>query len=482
MVDHGAFLDASWRIYKGQKPYIDFIYTTGPIHLYMNAFFFFLLGFGKSAILTHLITVSSLVAAATFFIAQRRMPLILTLIATLLSVVGFYWWFPHPWYDHSAFLFGVMAVWLLIQIDAGHLGGRAFWITFWCGAMALLSFMTKTNIGACFLLVFGLYALSFRSGKLLLGYASGIFAALGLIFLLIPAPAALIENVFTTYGASASQRLLRFVVFETFLKSHYWVPFLVVLLNLFYLRKSGLRIVFLFFGIIATAIFTLNTGSLREASNISLYGVAMALAFMLLYQSKAYYRNVFEKTFYAVSITCLIGISVWQIVYVSTYSFGRAQGKFAFFPVASYSFTKGPFEGWLVGEDPDRALNPMIEFVKTEIPKEDSLLILTNLQIINALTGRDSYRGVPFLWDLRLEIVPAPGKQLESVWEQIVVKDPPVWILTEREPQFPPEKINELIAYLHLPPEFLSQYRVVKNWGRYGILKRLERSEGGVAT
>ena len=55
--DMGSFLDASWRVFKGQTPYVDFIYTTGPLHIYMNAFFFTLFGFGKKAILAHLIAV-----------------------------------------------------------------------------------------------------------------------------------------------------------------------------------------------------------------------------------------------------------------------------------------------------------------------------------------------------------------------------------------------------------------------------------------
>ncbi len=42
--DMGGFLDASWRVFRGQKPYVDFIYTTGLVRLYMNAFSFSFLG------------------------------------------------------------------------------------------------------------------------------------------------------------------------------------------------------------------------------------------------------------------------------------------------------------------------------------------------------------------------------------------------------------------------------------------------------
>ena len=68
--DMGSFLDASWRVYQGQIPYVDFIYISGPIHLYMNALFFFLFGFGKTAILIHLLTVSSIVIVITYSLVK----------------------------------------------------------------------------------------------------------------------------------------------------------------------------------------------------------------------------------------------------------------------------------------------------------------------------------------------------------------------------------------------------------------------------
>jgi len=49
--DISAFTDASWRVYSGQKPYVDFMFVSGPVHLYLNAFFFFLFGIGKNAFL-----------------------------------------------------------------------------------------------------------------------------------------------------------------------------------------------------------------------------------------------------------------------------------------------------------------------------------------------------------------------------------------------------------------------------------------------
>jgi len=100
--DMGSFLDASWRVFCGQAPYADFIFITGPVHLWMNAFFFVLFGFGKTAVLAHLVAVHSIVILCTFFIAARFAPPWTAILAAALSTVCFYWPVSHPWYDQSA--------------------------------------------------------------------------------------------------------------------------------------------------------------------------------------------------------------------------------------------------------------------------------------------------------------------------------------------------------------------------------------------
>ena len=95
-LDWGGFLDASWRVFIGQKVYHDFFYHSGPVHLYMNAFFFQLFSFGKNAILAHLVTVNSLMILATFFATYRRVPVFFTILTTVHTLTSYYWIYPHP--------------------------------------------------------------------------------------------------------------------------------------------------------------------------------------------------------------------------------------------------------------------------------------------------------------------------------------------------------------------------------------------------
>ena len=108
--DMGAFLDASWRVYIGQRPYLDFMYISGPVHLYLNAFFFTLFGFGKLAVLAHLVTVHSIVIVITYLIAKKYTPSSIALLSALLSTTCFYWPASHPWHDQSAHFWGLLAI------------------------------------------------------------------------------------------------------------------------------------------------------------------------------------------------------------------------------------------------------------------------------------------------------------------------------------------------------------------------------------
>jgi len=466
--DYSGFLDASWRVYRGQVPYRDFIYTVGPIHLYMNAFFFFLFGFGKTAILAHLITVSTLVIGATFAITYRRLPFIFCLLSTLLSCVGFYWWFPHPWYDQSAFFWMILSVSLLLSFQFSEVTKKSCAASLVCGIFCSLSLMTKTNIGGSFLLICLLYLASFKSIRTLAAFAIGLAIGFVFVWILIKSPALLIDNVFLNYGVGATRQLARFLVFETFLKNGYWIPALVALLNCFYFLKSNFRFLFLFFGITVVAIFSLNTGSLREPANIALFGILTAVAFRLFYDARNLYQSVISKTIYGASIAILITASIWQILFTADYSFKRANGFFRFYPLSAKTIASGPLAGWRFNHDDDAVFNDILIYVNQNISKRDSFLILTDLQILYPLTGHNSYQGVPFLFSV--DILPAPGKQLKSV-QKAIANNRPDWILTHRDSNVP--YINDLIRYLELQDFLLTNYQLVNHWGRYGLFKRI---------
>lgn len=468
--DYGGFLDASWRVYQGQIPYRDFIYIVGPIHLYMNAFFFLFFGFGKLAILAHLIIVSATVIMATFLVTYRKLPFFYCAVSTLLSCVGFYWWFPHPWYDHSAFLWMIVAISIICSHDFENQNQRSDLLIFACGFLCMWSVMTKTNIGIPFTLVSMVYFSTFKSFRLLLGFALGLLLGITVVFILVGSPRLLLDNTFFNFGAGATRQLIRFMVPETFFKNYYWVPALIVLLNAFRIRRTNPRLLLFFLGVIAVAIFSLNTGSLREQSNIALFGISTAIAFRLLYEARHQESSKsFSVIWRAISISALVAISLWQIYFNARYSFQRTSGLYPYLQVSDQKIQKGPLKGWLLSSAEDGAVNDMMSFIEKNIPEQEPLLILTDLQILYSMTGRESFRGVPFLFTVG--VVPAPGKQLQDVRETIT-QNPPNWILTHRDPGT--TGINQLVRYLGIEPFIAEHYQLVQYWNRYGMFRKIK--------
>jgi hypothetical protein len=55
-MDYGGSLDLAWRYLQGQRSYVDFIYNVGPIFPVTLAIFLKIFGFGKAAVLAHLLS------------------------------------------------------------------------------------------------------------------------------------------------------------------------------------------------------------------------------------------------------------------------------------------------------------------------------------------------------------------------------------------------------------------------------------------
>ena len=109
-----------------------------------------------------------------------------------------------------------------------------------------------------------------------------------------------------------------------------------------------------------------------------------------------------------------------------------------------------------------------VTFINQNVSDKETLLILTDMQFLNSFTGREPYRGVPFLWDVGE--VPEPTKQRVEVARHIR-NHPPDWIVTHKEEGAHP--INELLSYLGLSDMVLTEYRLVQAWGKYGIFRRM---------
>jgi hypothetical protein len=469
--DYGSFLDASWRVFRGQRPYIDFIYTTGPVHLYMNAFFFLLFGFGKSAILTHLITMSSAVIVLCYLTFRKLLPLWITLLLTLFAATGFYWSYPHPWYDQSAYFWGILALWFLMPRLPLKGARTAYAAGALSGGCSVLSLLTKTNIGGAFGLAFFVYLL-FESERwrALLGFAVGALAAAAVMAVLIGAPAKYVEQALLSYGPTGTTQLVRFMFLPVWFKNLYWLPAIVIPLALGSERRLFRPHLALFYGIAGVGLFALNTGSLRGKDNLPLVPYFLGLGFIMLVESWKAAPSRGRKILLGIALAVMTATTVVQTHRSADISIRRARGELGVTALnqGDYELQTPELRGWRVSRETGEILDQIVKFVREEVPPNESFLILSDLQIIYPLAGRDSYRGIPFIW--HAGIMPTPGAQAEEVRKRIV-DHPPDWILTSR--QAGPFPFHEIIPYLGLTGDFWSPYVLVKTWGIYGMFKRM---------
>ncbi len=465
--DYGNAIDAGWRVFRGQRPYVDFIYGMGPLHLYVNHLFFLLFGFGKTALLTSLLCLSSFTVIATYFATLRKIPLSLTALSACLAAVGSCWGFPHPWYDHTAYLCGILAVWLLCGTLPFSGRKQASIVGFLCGFASALSFMTKTNIGAAFALTFFVALLfSNENSVSLLAFVLGNVVGLIAVVPFIPSFPAFIDNTFPTFGAARSQELQRLLSYKGWMKNGYWIPLVVVAFAGRPHGKEWRGLYVLFLGTALSAIFNINTGSLRGAGYLPLMGVIVGMGFLLVDMQRSFLREKQREVVYWFSMLILLVFTAAQIGLSAYLAFERAIPLIKGPNSAIGEIKAKPFDGWKMNEIDRQLLDEMVDYIRENVPKDESLLILGDLQILYALTERDSYKGVPYAF--HTGYLPAPGRQVEQVRNHVLTHLP-IWLITYREEKYP---LNSLVAYLQLTKEILGSYRVVKAWGVYALLKQ----------
>jgi hypothetical protein len=472
--DFGLFLDAGWRIYRGQQMYVDFFYHAGPVHPHLIALFFYPFGFSKAAIFAHLVTIGSAVIIATYFSALRKIPLVLVLLVATLSATCYYTNRPHPWYDQSAYLWVILGIWLLVHQLPFKSGRAAFWTGLGTGVFAILALMTKQNIGLICGLVFGLVLLcSPERIKAVSGYALGTGAAFAAIVLASGAPLIFLESTVAKASNAAGSRVSRLLALSAWFKNYYWLPAMIVLCNAWRAQKGMLATTVLFLGTFFIALFSFHTGSERYAASISLMGIYVAHAFVILYQMKTAADGAAQKLFHRLSVFILFVFAIWEIVFSAHFAYLRAtepehpEPKLPRYRNGDYQLKIGPFQGWRFDENDGRTLDEIVLIVGSAVPKSESLLILTHLNVVYGLAGRDGYLRVPVGFVANYH--PARGKQWDQVHERLV-NDPPDWLLIHRSPNA--DNVNELVDYLELPPDWFKPYSLLRSWGRYALLKR----------
>lgn len=469
-LDMGSFLDASWRVFRGQLPYVDFIYTTGPLHLYMNAFFFLLFGFGKAAILAHIVTVSSIMIVAVYLMARRSVPMPVSIVVSALTATSFYWPISHPWYDQSAHLWGLLALCLLSFHIPFMVRRRTFWICSLSGALAVLSFMTKSNIGAVYgAVIFCVLLVSDERVAALEGFALGAFLSLVLIIILIRDPARYFDQCFLSYARGPGQagRLVYFTWGPAWLINYFWIPAMIVCVNLLFNLKAAKEFAVLTLGVYFIGLFSTLTGSILKYANVFTWGVQMAIAFVTLYKVRGESKLLWRRILHGASVLSLLGISVWWIGISARYGMGLKVWDYSSVkPFGNYALAAKSLAGWKCDRQTGEAVDALVKTFQESVAPEDSLLVLTDLQILYPLTGRESYRGIPYIF--HQGVLPVPGKQVWEVRNRIM-ENPPDWIVINRGES---SLVTYLIPYLNLKEYLMLNYTPVGLYGNYALLRK----------
>ncbi|PIQ85468.1 MAG: hypothetical protein COV74_08235 [Candidatus Omnitrophica bacterium CG11_big_fil_rev_8_21_14_0_20_45_26] len=470
--DMGAFLDGGWRVYKGQIPYIDFMYFTGPIHLYLQAFFFQIFNFSKEAILAHLIAISSLVTFATFLLSRHFVSTLQTLLVTLLTATCFYWPISHPWYDQTAHLWGILATVLLVlslkEGDSGRNNGTSFFI----GILTGLSFLSKSNIGLAYIFIFTITFFFTCNKKICLMYLVGTISTVLIILLLLGVPDKYFNQAFLNYAFVQStffqkRRLLYILTPISWFRNYYWLIGLIVI---WACKKHVLqfkRELFIFVGILFVGVFSILTGSMLRDANVPLWGLACALGFILISKVAPKIKSK-EKHDFKRGVIWLSVLTSLFILKSIVYGLELKVWSYSGSPFGDYPLKTKALQGWMFQKEDGEDIDIIVQFLK-QVPKEEQVLVLSDLQIIYALSGRDSYKGVPFMFSEK--DIPAPGEQLETV-RQHIIDNPPDWIITHRFKRF---QVTFIIQYLRLRDWVVQNYEPVQKWNNYAILKRKKK-------
>jgi hypothetical protein len=339
----------------------------------------------------------------------------------------------------------------------------AAWAGGVCGVLATCVVMTKINIGAAYGIVYLLPLLASRHPF----KSTGVFILAGLVTLALlvgtlPSPAAFYHSL-TEYNGVAGGRLIRFLLIPVYLKNFFWVPF--VMLPLITSGNRKIWEIALCLGVGAMAIFTINTGSYRGWDYLSMMGMYMSLSFGILLRIYSETSSQARKVTAGICMLILTSISLYQIGCLLTKPIERIRYVHNLSHTGQHILKNGPFRGWLFDKATGELLDNMIAGVQ-QIPASESLLVLSDMQMIYPFAGKESYKGIPAQW--YAGVTPPPDKV--STVRQFLFDHRADWILTNRDDS--EQTLNALMIYLGISPEYLFQnYEMVNSWGSYALFR-----------
>ncbi|MEK7486313.1 MAG: hypothetical protein AABZ60_18480 [Planctomycetota bacterium] len=467
IVDFSVVVHGAQRIYHGQIPQCDFIVPTGPLVLYMQAFFYCLFGETLYAFLFHVSCLNVVGTLLVFFLVRQKGSLEFAISTALTASIWFYGIHPFPWFDTTAYIL-VVLTWLLWektlfpyqvtpQIKPAILVGI-------CSAFA---FLGKMNIGGvAFLLLCGLVIQRFwpKPWKPLFGLLLGAGSIIGayVLFLWSMNSSMILDNLVF--------RPLQMDRFSNFLFREQWAPFFmefpeVLFLGLFLLIismglekrhtvpwKHTLDLLALF----TIALFGKMTSRALRTIPFGLLGVIFGLWGSRFFK----HRRKLDQSILCYVLFLFSGYGIYLAI----------QPRFYYDPKSVYAFTSPALKPYHIDENTGTMIDEVVQTLQPLLAPDDSVLCLPNGGLINLALGHVS--PFLFLWyDPGMTYFEELGDENRLLYS--VYSNPPTWIVLTLTGQFVLLEDFRMMAMgiRDLKPHLDIHYQEVIKTSKYVILK-----------
>jgi hypothetical protein len=471
--DMSGFLDAGYRVAIGQEPYVDFYYIAGPVHLWMHALFFRLLGFTKFAILAHLLVVNALVVYICHAMARRALPSAPRMLATALTAVAFYGQMAHPWYDQNAHFWFLLALGVAeIPPTGSRLGARL--TPFLCGCLVAVSFLTKANIGAAGVGFFAIYWVLGLSRYRSLGFfVAGLLAGASGICLALESPSAMVVQNFVDFRTGERfqrmDRLLIVALYQPFLHIGFLSLVPALMAGRRFVGEQRLRYVRLL-GFILLSVFSAFTGSMRVVANAPLVGFAVMELMALVEpmrrwggEGKIRRRAAwFQGAIMLVAAFLMVSVAVEMTGVPAAWHWqeGNLDNR--------YRLKTAAFAGWSCDPATGMGVDYAVDAIRRNVGAEETLFIVPNPTFLYGLSGRRSFAPAPFLFTWGE--IPA-GETREKFFRNFL-EHPPDWVLIHNERNVPRGRPEMVLPWIGLDRFLIDHYTAIEEWGDFILLHR----------
>jgi len=314
------------------------------------------------------------------------------------------------------------------------------------------------------LVFFIVLALSHERRDALIGFGGGVLVAAAAGLLITGAPQAYWRQRYLLASALGKDRIAELLRLENWFVNFYFLPLLIVLVNVGQFSKGFIRHLALIAGITVMGILSANTGGMEKPANISLWGIQMAAVMIYMKEIRPFVQSQYLRWIYtmsrAVLIAMILGLTALAVrngLDLRTWSYVNWDH------IGTYSLQTGPLKGWMCHPGQGKALDDLTRFIDQRVPPDETILNLSDMYIIYAQTGRPSYPGVPIMF--MQGYYPVPGPQTEEV-RQDIFSHPPDWIITD---------LGMLIQqedFLGLHDFIKQNYSIVFRSGTYLLLRQ----------